>query len=162
MTDKSRNVAFVGQSGAGKTSLGEAMLFNAGVTTRLGSVDAGNSVLDFEPEELKRKSTISTAFHQLEWQKTAVSLIDTPGDQNFISDTKLCMQAADSVVLVIDAIDGVKFQSEQAWEFAEQSNLPVAIFINKIDRERADFQRAFDDAVEIFDPKPIILQLPIG
>ncbi len=162
MTEKSRNVAFIGQSGAGKTSLAEAMLFNAGVTTRLGSVDAGNSVLDFEPEELKRKSTISTAFHQFDWQKNAVSIIDTPGDQNFISDTKLCMQAADSVVLVIDAIDGVKFQSEQAWEFAQQSNLPVAIFINKVDRERADFQRAFDDAADIFDPKPIILQLPIG
>ena len=162
MTEKSKNVAFVGQSGAGKTSLAEAMLFNAGVTTRLGSVDAGNSVLDFEPEELKRKSTISTAFHQFEWQKNAISLIDTPGDQNFFSDTKLCMQAADSVVLVIDAIDGVKFQSEQAWEFAEQSNLPVALFINKVDRERADFQRAFADAVDIFDPKPIILQLPIG
>lgn len=162
MTDKSRNIAFIGQSGAGKTSLAEAMLFNTGVTTRLGSVDAGNSVLDFEPEELKRKSTISTAFHQFDWQKNAISLIDTPGDQNFISDAKLCMQAADSVVLVIDAIDGVKFQSEQAWEFAEQSNLPVAIFINKVDRERADFQKAFEDAVEIFDPKPIMLQLPIG
>ncbi len=162
MTEKTRNVAFIGQSGAGKTSLAEAMLFNAGVTTRLGSVDAGNSVLDFEPEELKRKSTISTAFHQLDWQKNAVSIIDTPGDQNFISDTKLCLQAADSVVLVIDAIDGVKFQSEQVWEYAEQSNLPTAIFINKVDRERADFQRAFQDAVGIFEPKPIILQLPIG
>lgn len=162
MTDKLRNIAFVGQSGAGKTSLAEAMLYNTGVTTRLGSVDAGNSVLDFEPEELKRKSTISTAFHQFDWQKNAVSIIDTPGDQNFFSDTKLCMQAADSVLLVIDAVDGVKFQSEQAWDFAEQFNLPVAIFINKVDRERADFQRAFDDAVEIFDPKPIILQLPIG
>ncbi len=162
MTDKLRNIAFVGQSGAGKTSLAEAMLFNTGVTTRLGSVDAGNSVLDFEPEELKRKSTISTAFHQFDWQKNAVSIIDTPGDQNFFSDTKLCMQAADSVLLVIDAIDGVKFQSEQAWGFAQQFNLPVAIFINKVDRERADFQRAFQDAVETFEPKPIILQLPIG
>ncbi len=162
MTEKSRNVAFVGQSGAGKTSVGEAMLFNAGVTTRLGSVDAGNSVLDFEPEELKRQSSISTSFHQFEWQKNSVSIIDTPGDQNFFSDTKLCLQAADSVVLVIDAIDGVKFQSEKAWDFAEQFNLPVAIFINKVDRERADFQRAFQEASEIFDPKPIILQLPIG
>ena len=162
MTEKTRNVAFVGQGGAGKTSLAEAMLFNAGVTTRLGSVDAGNSVLDFEPEELKRKSTISTAFHQFDWQKKTVSLIDTPGDQNFFSDTKLCLQAADGVVLVIDAIDGVKFQSEQAWEYAEQFNLPVCIFINKVDRERADFLRAFQDAVDIFEPKPIILQLPIG
>lgn len=138
------------------------MLFNAGVTTRLGSVDAGNSVLDFEPEELKRKSTISTSFHQFDWQKRTISFIDTPGDQNFFSDTKLCLQAADCVVLVIDAIDGVKFQSEQAWEYAEQYGLPAAIFINKVDRERADFQRAFQDAADVFEPKSIILQLPIG
>lgn len=162
MTDKSRNVAFVGQSGAGKTSLAEVMLFNAGVTTRHGSVDAGNTVMDFEPEELKRKSSISTGFHQFDWKKHSVSLIDTPGDQNFFSDTKLCMQAADFVILVVDAVDGVKFQSEQAWEYAEQFNLPVAVFINKIDRERADFQRTFAEAGEIFTPKPIILQLPIG
>lgn len=162
MTDKSRNVAFVGQSGAGKTSLAEVMLFNAGVTTRHGSVDAGNTVMDFEPEELKRKSSISTGFHQFDWKKHSVSLIDTPGDQNFFSDTKLCMQAADFVILVVDAVDGVKFQSEQAWEYAEQFNLPVAVFINKIDRERADFQRTFAETGEIFTPKPIILQLPIG
>ena len=162
MTEKSRNVALVGQGGAGKTSLAEAMLFNAGVTTRLGSVDAGNSVMDFEPEELKRKSSISTAFHQFEWKKNAITIIDTPGDQNFFSDAKLCMQAADSAIVVIDANDGVKFNSEQAWDFAEQAKMPVAIFINKVDRERSDFQRAFDDAAGIFTPKPIILQLPIG
>lgn len=138
------------------------MLFNAGVTTRLGSVDAGNSVLDFEPEELKRKSTISTAFHQFDWRKHTISFIDTPGDQNFISDANLCMQAADTALLVIDAIDGVKFQSEKAKEFADQYHLPVVLFINKLDRERADVRRAFQDAADIFEPKPILLQLPIG
>ncbi len=152
----------IGHGGGGKTSLAEAMLFDAGVTNRLGSVDAKNAVMDFEPEELKRGSSISTAFHQFPWKKHAVTIMDTPGDQNFFSDTRLSMQAADSVVLVIDAVDGVKVQSEQAWDFAEEFNLPVCIFINKVDRERADFMKTFNEAVELFDPKPILLQLPIG
>ncbi len=162
MAEKLRNIALIGHGGSGKTTLAEVLLFNAGVTKRLGSVDEGNAVMDFEPEELKRRSSISSAFHQFEWEKTRINLIDTPGDQNFFSDTRMCMQAADAALLVIDAIDGVKVQSEQAWEFAEEFNLPVMIYINKVDRERADFYKAFEDAKNIFEPKPIILQLPIG
>ncbi len=162
MTEKLRNIALIGHGGSGKTTLAEVLLFNAGVTKRLGSVDEGNAVMDFEPEELKRRSSISSAFHQFEWKKTKINLIDTPGDQNFFSDTRMCMQAADGALVVIDAVDGVKVQSEQAWEFAEEFNLPVMIYINKVDRERADFFRAFEDAKNIFDPKPILLQLPIG
>jgi len=163
MAEKIRNVALAAHGGAGKTSLAEALLYNAGVTTRLGKVEDGNTVMDFEPEELKRNSSINTAFHQYEWKNHTVSLIDTPGDQNFFSDTLSCMQAADSNIIVIDAIGGVKVQAELAWEFAESFNTPCMIFVNKLDRERADFTRAFDDAVESFgSPKPIILQLPIG
>src|SRR6056297_2691204 len=162
MAENLRNIALIGHGGSGKTTLAEVLLNHAGVTKRLGSVDEGNSVMDFEPEELKRRSSISTAFHQFEWKKTKVNLIDTPGDQNFFSDTRMCMQAADGALVVIDAIDGVKVQSEQAWEFAEEFNLPVMIYINKVDRERADFYKAFEDAKNIFEPKPILLQLPIG
>ena len=162
MTEKLRNIALIGHGGSGKTTLAEVLLHQAGVTKRLGSVDEGNAVMDFEPEELKRRSSISSAFHQFEWKKTKVNLIDTPGDQNFFSDTRMCMQAADGALVVIDAIDGVKVQSEQAWEFAEEFNLPVMIYINKVDRERADFYKAFEDAKNIFEPKPILLQLPIG
>jgi len=162
MTEKLRNVVFIGHGGSGKTSLAEALLYNAGVTKRFGSVDEGNAAMDFEPEELKRRSSISTAFHQFNWNKHPVNIIDTPGDQNFFSDTRLCMQAADGAVVVIDAIDGVKVQTEQAWDFADEFGLPRVIFINKIDRERADFQKAFTDAMDIFSPKPIMLQLPIG
>jgi len=162
MAENLRNIALIGHGGSGKTTLAEVLLHNAGVTKRLGSVDEGNSVMDFEPEELKRRSSISTAFHQFEWKKTQVTLIDTPGDQNFFSDTRMCMQAADAALLVIDAINGVKVQSEQAWEFAEEFNLPVMIYINKVDRERADFYKAFEDAKNIFEPKPILLHLPIG
>ena len=94
MADKLRNIALVAHGGAGKTSLAEAMLFNSGVTNRLGRVEDGNTVMDYEPEELKRQTSISTSFAQVPWKKHSVSIIDTPGDQNFFTDTKLCMQAA--------------------------------------------------------------------
>ncbi len=157
-----RNIAFVAHGGAGKTSIAEAMLFNTGVTNRLGRVDDGNAVMDFEPEELKRNISLSTGFHQFTLKKHTVSLIDTPGDQDFFSDTKSCMQAADGAVVVIDAVDSVKVQTEQAWDYAKEFNLPSVIFINKLDRERADFLRTFKDAADCFEPKPIVLQLPIG
>jgi elongation factor G len=161
-SDKLRNIVLVAHGGAGKTSLAEVMLFKSGVINRLGRVDDGNVTMDFEPEEIKRRTSISSAFHQYHWKKHTVNLIDTPGDQNFFTDTRLCMQAADGAVVVLDAVDGVKVQTEQAWDFAEEFILPRVIFINKLDRERADFFRTFKDASEIFAPKPIILQLPIG
>ena len=161
-TESLRNIALVAHSGAGKTSLAEAMLYNSGTINRLGRVEDGNTAMDFEPEELKRNSSISSGFHQYSWKKHTTNLIDTPGDQNFFSDTRSCLQAADGVVVVVDAVDGVKVQTEQAWGFAAEFNQPCVIFINKLDRERADFFRAFKEADELFKPKPIILQLPIG
>ncbi len=163
MASKLRNIALAAHGGAGKTSLAEVMLYKAGVINRIGRVEDGNTTMDFEPEELKRQASISSGFYQFDWKKHIISIIDTPGDQNFFTDTKLCMQAADSAVFLVDAVDGVKVQTEQAWEFAEDMNLPAAIFINKLDRERADFNKAFQDATTSFGkPRPIILQLPIG
>jgi len=162
MVNKLRTIALVGHGGSGKTSLAEVMLFKAGVINRLGRIEDGNTAMDFEPEELKRNSSLSSGFHQFDWNKHTLNIIDTPGDQNFFSDTKSCMQAADGLVVVIDAVDGVKVQTEMAWDFAEEFNQPCMIFINKLDRERADFSRTFEDATGIFKPKPIILQLPIG
>jgi elongation factor G len=162
MVEKLRNIVLIAHGGAGKTSLAEVMLYDAGVINRLGRVDDGNAAMDYEPEELKRNISISTAFHQFPWKKHTINIIDTPGDQNFFSDTRTCMQAADSVIVLVDAVDGVKVQTEQGWDFAEEFGLPRMIFINKLDRERADFFRAFNDAAEIFEPKPIIIQLPIG
>ena len=157
-----RNIAFLAHGGAGKTSLAEAILFKAGITNRIGRVEDGNTVMDFEPEELKRNTSISSGFCQYVWKKHTVNLIDTPGDQNFFSDTKLSMQAADAGVLLVDAVDGVKVQTEQAWDFAADLNLPCIIFINKLDRERADFSRTLQDISDCLDLKPITLQLPIG
>ena len=95
MVDKLRNIALVGHGGSGKTSLAEIMLFKAGVTNRIGRVEDGNTVMDYEPEELRRKSSISSSFHQFNWKKHTINIIDTPGDQNFFNDNKFCMTAAD-------------------------------------------------------------------
>ena len=160
--ERIRNIALIGHGGAGKTSLAEALLYKSGAIKRLGRVEEGNTAMDFEPEELKRTSSISSGFHQYSWKDYTVNIIDTPGDQNFFSDTKSCMQAADGVVVVIDAVDGVKVQTELAVEFAKEFDQPSVIFINKLDRERADFNRTFEDAKVSFEPKPIITQLPIG
>jgi len=160
--DNLRNIILVGHVGAGKTSLAEVMLYKSGTINRLGRVDDGTAAMDFEPEEIKRRTSISTGFHQVNWKKHTISLMDTPGDQNFFSDTKLCMQAADGAVVVVDAVDGVKVQTEQAWDFAREFHLPCIIFINKLDRERADFFRTFKELSDIFEPKPILLQLPVG
>lgn len=162
IAEKLRNIALIGHTGSGKTSLAEAMLYDAGVTTRLGRVEDGNTVMDFEPEELKRQTSISSGFHQYDWKKHTISIIDTPGDQNFFSDTKNCLMAADAAVTVVDGVDGVKVQTEQGWEFADLFKIPRVIFINKLDRDRSDFQRTFQDTAESFEPKPIIIQLPIG
>ena len=162
MIDQLRNVVLVAHGGAGKTSLAEAVLLQAGVIKRRGHVEDGNTVMDFEPEEIKRQSSISTGLHQYVWNKHVSNIIDTPGDQNFFADTKSCMQGADSAVVVLDVVDGVKVQTEQAWNFAEDLKMPCVIFINKLDRERADFFRAFKDASKCFETKPIALQLPIG
>jgi len=165
MTDNAtnlRNIALVAHSGAGKTSLAEVMLFNAGTTKRHGRTEEGNTVMDFEPEELKRLASISSGFAQFSWEKQTISLIDTPGDQNFFTDTKLSMQAADSALVAIDAVDGIKVQTEQALEFAKDYALPCMIFVNKLDKERADFNKIVNEATEISDIKPIAVQLPIG
>ncbi len=162
MNETLRNVALVAHGGSGKTSLAEIMINKAGLTTRIGRVEDGNTVMDFEPEELKRQASLSSGFFQLPWKKHTISLVDTPGDQNFISDAKLCMQAAEVALILVDAVDGVKVQTEQVAEFATEYDMPCAIFVNKLDRERADFTRAVEDAVQCLSPKPIILQLPIG
>ncbi len=162
MVDKIRNIALVGHGNSGKTSLAEVMLYQTGVINRLGRVEDGNTSMDFEPEELKRNISISSGFNQFNWKKHSVTLVDTPGDQNFFTDTKFCMQAVDGAIVLVDAVDGVKVQTDQAWGFAENLNLPCIILINKLDRERADFPRAFQDAVRSFNPKPVMLHLPIG
>ncbi len=157
-----RNVAVIAHGGAGKTSLAEAMLFNGGSTSRLGSVDNGTSVLDSEPEEIKRKITLSSAIHHFDWKGRHVNVIDTPGYANFIVDTKSCMRVAGGAVVIVSAISGVKVQTEAVWKYADEFEIPRVVFISKMDRERADFERAVGEMESAFKCHPLVLQLPIG
>ncbi len=157
-----RNLAFIGHSGCGKTSLAEALLFSTGATNRLGKVDDGTSVLDYEPEELKRKITISSAFHHYSYKKHTVYLADTPGDDNFLADTRAVLHVVDGAVVVIDAVDGVKVGTEKVWYTADQYNLPRLVFINKMDRERADYAQVLAGLKNILEAQIVPLQLPIG
>ncbi|MGQ9920219.1 MAG: GTP-binding protein, partial [Desulfobacca sp.] len=160
--DHLRNVALVGHSGAGKTSVAEAMLFAAKATSRLGKVDDGSSVLDFEAEEIKRHISIAAACHHFDWKKHAVHFVDTPGDDNFLAETRAALQVADSALVVVDAVDGVKVGTEKVWALAQKYNLPRLLFINKMERERADFDKAVQAVRDILKAKPVLLQLPIG
>jgi elongation factor G len=161
-SEQLRNVALVAHVGSGKTSLGEAMLFDGKGTSRLGRVDEGTSHLDFEPEEIKRRITISTSIHHCQWKKFFINLIDTPGDDSFLSDTRFSLQAADGVVVVIDATAGVKIGTEKVWGFADEQGLPRIICINKMDRERADFFGVVEQISNSLDAKASPVLLPIG
>lgn len=157
-----RNLAFVGHSGCGKTSLAEALLFSAGATKRLGKVDDGSSVLDYEPEEIKRKITISSSFHHYSYKKHTVYLADTPGDDNFLADTRAVLHVTDAAVVVIDAVDGVKVGTEKVWHTADEHNLPRLVFINKMDRERADYAQVLAGLKNILEAQVVPLQYPLG
>ncbi|MFO0574780.1 MAG: elongation factor G [Polyangia bacterium] len=157
-----RDVALIGHGGAGKTSLGEAVLFDSKAVTRLGRVDEETSNLDSEPEEKKRRGTINPHVASIEWQKSKINLIDTSGQGDFQVDTMIALGAADSAVCVISASDGVQVYTEKTWEEAERLGLPRLIFINKMDRERADFAHVVEQAQRVLSPKITALTLPIG
>jgi len=161
-TENLRDVIIMSQSGAGKTSLAEAMLFNAKATTRLGKVLDGNSVLDFEPEELKRQSSIFSSLHNYKWKNAGIIILDTPGDTNFTSEVILGLKSADNALFVIDAIDSIKPYSENLWKMATAEGLTRTCFINKMDRERANFEAVLTDITDVFEIKPLPLTLPIG
>jgi len=157
-----RDIVFVSQSRSGKTSLAEAMLFTAGATTRLGKVQDGNSVLDFEPEEQKRQSSIFSALHNFKWKNREIFFVDTPGDANFQSEAILGLKAAENAVFVLSAIGGIKPHTEHLWELATELGLTRTAFVNKLDREHADYRQALSDIKEQLEIKPLPLTLPIG
>ena len=159
---KIRNVVFLSQSGAGKTSLAEAMLFLAGKTKKLGRVDDGSSILDFEPEEQNRKITISTACHHFSWKKHEIFFLDPPGDDNFNAEAKLAAWAADNALLVIEATDPVKVQTQKVFNFVKEFGLPCVAFVNKLDREHADFEKALGVMDERLEVRTVPVAYPIG
>ncbi|MBN1382706.1 MAG: elongation factor G, partial [Deltaproteobacteria bacterium] len=157
-----RNVAFIGHGGTGKTSLCESLLFVTGKTDRLGRVDEETSSMDYEPEEQKRHISISSAINFCDWEKHKINMIDTPGDSNFAYDTQSCLRIVDAAVILIDAVSGVEFQTEKVWEYAEEFKLPLMVFVNRMDRERADFYQTIHSIKSRLGKKTTPLFLPIG
>ena len=157
-----RNVALVGHSGSGKTQLASAVLLDAGMVNRLGKVDEGNTVTDFDEEEIARKHTLSSSMAFAEWDKAKINLIDTPGVANFLSDTRAALRVADAAVVVVDAVAGVEVQTEKVWDMADETGAPRLVALNRLDRERASLDRALASLREAFGREVVPIQLPIG
>ena len=160
--DKLRNVGILGQGGSGKTSLGEAMLFGAGASQRLGRVQDGTTVLDYEPEEIKHHVSISTAFHSLSWKKHAVSLIDTPGYAAFLADSINCMRAFGSAVFMLNPSVGLRVESERLWARANENRISRLLFAAKMDHEQDNASERINAMLQTLEAKGVYLQLPIG
>jgi len=157
-----RNVAVVGHNDTGKTSLVTQLLFNAGAITRLGRIDDGTTVTDFDQDEIDRKHSISTAVAFAEWQNTKINLIDTPGFGIFVMETRTAMRVVDAAAIVVSGVTGVEVSTERVWKFAEEFELPSIIVINKMDRERASFTRTLEVLQKKFGKNVVPIQLPIG
>jgi elongation factor G len=157
-----RNVALVGHSGAGKTQLISTLLFDAGAVNRLGRVDDGTTVTDYDEEEISRKHTLSAALAYAEWNKTKINLIDTPGMANFLSDARAALRVADAAIVVVDAVSGVEVSTEKVWAAAEELQLPRIVVLNRLDRERASLDRSLESLRSVFGRAVIPIQLPIG
>ena len=161
-TEKIRNIAIIAHGSAGKTSLAEAVLFNAGAVNRLGKVEEGNTVMDFLPEEISRQISSSSATATVPWKDHQINIVDTPGYQDFIADALYSLRVSDAVVAVISAVSGVQVNTERLWKEARAQKLPGAVFINKMDRERADFNKAISEVEKTLKARPVLLQIPIG
>ena len=157
-----RNVGVVGHGDSGKTTLTAGLLFTSGATNRLLRVDEGNTITDFDDEEISRKISISTAIAVAEWKKAKINILDTPGYNIFINDARAALVAADAALVLVDGVAGVEVQTEKVWQFTEDFKLPRAVIINKLDRERADFDRALSSVQEFFGRAAVPIQLPVG
>jgi elongation factor G len=160
--DRIRNVALIGHRGTGKTSLNEAILFEAGVINRLGRVEDGSTVSDSEPDEQEREMSIGASVASFEHAGRKINLIDTPGESSFIADTLATLRVVDAAVVVVNAVMGVEVHTERLWGSADEEGLARLVFVNMLDRERADFFRALDSLKEAFGPHVVATEIPIG
>ena len=160
--EKVRNIALVGHGGSGKTTLAEAMLYVGGATKRMGSVEAGTSVLDYEQEEIDRGISLGLAVATVDWNGTRVNIIDSPGATEFSGDARTALRAADLALFAVSAVDGVEVQTEVLWRAAEEEGIPRAIVITKLDRERASYSRVLDELRGNFGKSIAPIQVPIG
>ncbi|WKZ82784.1 MAG: elongation factor G [Acidimicrobiia bacterium] len=161
-SDQIRNVALVGHGGSGKTMLAEALLFAAGVTTRMGRVEDGNTVTDFEPEEHERGSSVSLAMAPFTWKGHRINLIDTPGTSDFVGEVRAALRIADLALFVVSAVDGVQVQTEQIWRMAAEEGIARAVFVSKLDRERASFSTTLAELKQRFGTPIAPIQVPLG
>jgi elongation factor G len=161
-TEQIRNVVFLGHGGTGKTSLAEAALFSSGGASRMGKVEDGTTASDFEPDEVKRKISLSLALIPCEWSNHKINIIDTPGYSDFVGEVKSGISAADLGVIVVDAVSGVQVGTEMAWRHADAEGLPRVVFVNRMDRENANFAQAVQQLQGFWGKKIAPLELPIG
>jgi elongation factor G len=161
-TKEIRNVGIVGHGHAGKTSLVSAILFDTGATNRLGRVDEGTTVTDYDEDEIARKLTIHSSLAYCEWNQTKINLLDTPGFAAFILDAKAALSACNAALVLVDAVNGVEVQTEKGWSYAEEFDLPRLLVVTKMDRERANFDQTIASILETFGRSAVPLQLPIG
>src|SRR5919198_1741404 len=157
-----RNVAIVGHRGSGKTSLNEALLFEGGAVTRLGSVADGSTVSDSDPDEVERSMSIGASVASFEYADRKINLIDTPGEPSFVADTLGALRVVDAAVVVVNAVMGVEVHTERLWERADREGLARLVFVNMLDRERADFFRSLDSLKEAFGSHVVATEIPIG
>jgi elongation factor G len=157
-----RNVALVGHNDTGKTTLVSQLLFNSGATTRLGRIEDGTTVTDFDQDEMERKHSISAAVAHAEWQNTKINLLDTPGFGIFLMEARGALRVADSAAIVVSGVTGVEVNTEKVWKWADQFELPRLVIINKMDRERASFSRTLESVQKKFGKNVVPIQLPIG
>lgn len=160
--EKIRNVVLLGHQGSGKTTLAEALLFTAGITTRMGSINEGNTVCDFEPEEIKKTISISLSLAPFEWKGHKINLLDAPGYADFIGEAQAAIRVADAAVLVVSAVDGVQVQHEALWRLARTAGIPRFVFVNKMDRERADFRAVLQQLTDRLGTGFAPVDLPLG
>ncbi|MEE9179889.1 MAG: elongation factor G [Vicinamibacteria bacterium] len=157
-----RNIAIVGHGGSGKTSLTSAMLFDSGAVNRMGKVEEGNTVTDFDADEIERQISFSTGLAHCEWNKTKINILDTPGYGNFINDARAALHVADTALVTVCAVAGVEVQTEKVWQFAEEFGLPRILVINRLDRDRASFERSLESIQQSFGRTAVPIQLPLG
>ena len=157
-----RNVGIIGHGGSGKTSLVSALLFDAGAASRLGKVDDGTTVTDFDDESIARKKSVAASLCYLEWDKTKVNIIDTPGYGAFLHETRGCLRVTGGAVVVVSAVAGVEVSTSKVWEFCDEFNVVRLIVINKMDRDRASFDRALESVQSAFGRGAVPIQIPIG
>lgn len=161
-TEEIRNIGIIAHSGAGKTSLIEAMLYNGGTIERMGAVDNGSTVADYASDEIERKTSLNCSVCIAEWGEHKLNLIDTPGAEDFYGDLHGVLRVVDAVIVVVDATTGVEGGTEKVWEIADKYELPRIIFINKMDKENASFENALASISEILETRAVPIQLPIG